>query len=167
MDTIPELPGLRKTPVPRSISAGQRSDTRVITGVEVVIEFGILRLLSVLMEGTMRVMETEADRWRRVGEAISARFDELRISKAEFIERSGISDKTLNRYLAGEPIRRVDKARELCDALGWTPDSLDLILEGRDPVVTLPGRRDEVLVRLDENHRLLVEILEELRARPR
>lgn len=107
-----------------------------------------------------------SNEWKRVGEAIAARMAELGMTKAELIRAADVSDKTLNGYLAGEPIVRGDKGRDLCAALGWTPGSIDLIKAGNEPVLTLPGSNDRVLARLEENHRLLVEILEELRARP-
>lgn len=101
--------------------------------------------------------------WQQVGAAIADRLNALRITKAEFIERSGISDKTLNRYLAGEPIKRVDKERELCAALGWTDDSVQRILEGGEPIVTIPDQLDQVLARLDAQDAVLAEILTALR----
>lgn len=61
-------------------------------------------------------------------------FAELRLTKAELIRQSGISAKTIDRYLAGEPIVRRDKERALCAAVNWTPDSIERILAGGEPV---------------------------------
>lgn len=77
--------------------------------------------------------------WQRVGEALTDRFEELLMSKAELIEKSGVSDKTLKAYLAGEPIRRMDKRRDLALALGWTADSINRVLEGGTPVLANGG----------------------------
>ena len=108
-------------------------------------------------------MDEEHGGWDRVGRAISDRIEELRLSKAEFIKRSGISDKTLNGYLAGKPIKRVDKERELCDALGWSTDSIQLILEGHSPIGSVKSEFEIVLRRLDAQDELLAEILAALR----
>lgn len=77
--------------------------------------------------------ETDDD-WQRVGKAVNDRFVALRLTKAELIERSGVSFKTLSGYLEGEPIRRVDKRRDLARALGWTIDSIDRSLDGLPPI---------------------------------
>lgn len=74
-----------------------------------------------------------ADDWKRVGGAIQARIADLALSKAEVIRQSGVSDKTLTGYINGNPIKRPDKRRELCLALGWTPDSIDRLLAGNEP----------------------------------
>lgn len=79
-------------------------------------------------------MSDANDRWTAVGDAIAARMSQLSLSKAEVIRASGVSDKTLAGYLAGQPIVRPDKRRGLCDALGWTPDSIDRILNGDPPI---------------------------------
>ena len=71
--------------------------------------------------------------WAAVGEALTERMAALRMTKAEVIRGSKVSGKTLDGYLAGQPIVRRDKARELCRTLGWTPDSIDRILRGESP----------------------------------
>lgn len=90
----------------------------------------------------------DVDDWQRVGEAITARINELSLTKAEVIEASGVSDKTLAGYMAGQRIARADKRRNLCAALGWTRDSIDRILAGGEPEV-LPSydsmARDAIL----------------------
>lgn len=85
--------------------------------------------------------------WQRVGRYISDRMATLKLTKAEVIDRSGVSHKTLDRYLAGEPIVRGDKARDLCTALGWTVDSIDRIAAGGEPVLAShdePSVRQEI-----------------------
>lgn len=85
--------------------------------------------------------------WKRVGRYVTQRIDDLRLTKAEVQRRAGVSDKTLSRYMAGEPIVRVDKERELCQALGWTSDSVRRIGAGEEPVEL--DADDERLTRLE------------------
>lgn len=68
--------------------------------------------------------------WEAVADAIQRRMDFLGLTKAEVIRRSGITFKTLDRYLAGEPIRRADKRRDLIEALEWRHDAIDGLLAG-------------------------------------
>lgn len=102
--------------------------------------------------------------WTKVGQRLQQRiFEELRLSKAEFIRLSGITSKTLDGYLAGRPIIRADKARALCDAVGWTQDSLDRIRRDEEPVVVNgssddPSGGDES--RLDAVERQVAEALQ-------
>lgn len=72
--------------------------------------------------------------WKRVGRAIEARRRELRLSKAEVQRLARVSQPTLDGYLAGAPIRWPDKARGLCEALRWTPDSIDRLAGGGDAI---------------------------------
>lgn len=104
-----------------------------------------------------------ADDWQRVGRAIAQRIATLSLSKAEVIRRSGVSDKTLTGYIDGQPIVRADKRRQLCEALGWTPDSIDALLAGGDPV--LAGGDDDELAQLRAEIaelRAIVELVPEM-----
>lgn len=105
--------------------------------------------------------------WASVGRALTRRaFDDLRLTKAELIRRSGISAKTVSRYLAGEPIVRRDKERALCAAVGWSPDSVERILAGGDPVEaveTEPSKSlqqvvDELVAQVDALEREVAEL---------
>lgn len=78
-------------------------------------------------------MATNED-WEHVGEHLRERMARLMISKAELIERSGVSFKTLAGYLSGAPIRRIDKRRDLALALMWEPDAIDRILRNEMPI---------------------------------
>jgi transcriptional regulator with XRE-family HTH domain len=95
--------------------------------------------------------DTSPDGWARVGQAITNRVATLQITKAELARRSGVTYKTLERYLAGEPIVRVDKRRELTRALGWAPGSVEALLAGGRAVVIDddPGAPDDLAARLD------------------
>lgn len=83
-----------------------------------------------------------SNRWQGVAAAITARLDELGWSQADLVRRSGLSDPTvrslMNGKLRGTP--RKPSLRKLCDALGWSPDSVDLVLGGSSPVVQPSGR---------------------------
>lgn len=116
------------------------------------------------------------DAWTEVGRRIRNRINELQLTQAEAIRRSGVSDKTLTGYMDGKPIHRRDKRRGLCQALGWTPDSIDRILDGLDPLpaddpATYPDPGLEARVselerryaRLLEDHRHLQAEVAELR----
>lgn len=107
------------------------------------------------------------DEWDRVGRAIAERIEELGLTKAEVIRRSGVSGTSLDAYIAGQPIKRKDKLAGLCAALGWTPDSVELVRRGEQPVATVATSFDRVLARLDAQDAVLAEILAELRARPK
>jgi hypothetical protein len=56
---------------------------------------------------------------------------ELKLRKAELQRASDVSTETLDAYLAGEARAkfRTDKLRDLSVALGWTPDSVERLLE--------------------------------------
>lgn len=85
-------------------------------------------------------MTNRDERWPDVGASITARIDQLLLTKAEVIRLSGVSDKTLKGYMEGQPVRRVDKKRELSRALGWTDDGIDRLLDGEAPDdVVRPG----------------------------
>lgn len=102
-------------------------------------------------------MTDHEERWAEVGAAIAARMEQLKLTKAEILRASKISDKTFNGYLAGRPIRRTDKARGLCEALGWRVDAIDRILEGLPPI-------DQAAVDAAFNDKMWAELrLEELR----
>lgn len=75
-------------------------------------------------------MTDNEEQWHQVGQAISERVDQLKVTLAEFCRASGISYKTVKGYIDGQPIKRADKERELTTALGWTRDSIDRLRRG-------------------------------------
>ena len=75
--------------------------------------------------------------WSAVAQLIGRRITELKLSQRELVERSGVSSSTWRSVLAGGKLHRPDKVRGVCAALGWTPDSIDLILSGSEPKVAL------------------------------
>ena len=74
-------------------------------------------------------------RRRVTGNYVSMAFDALGITKAEFERRSGISPVSLRSYLEGDFPTRRDKRRQLCDAFGWSYDSIDRIQQGLPPIM--------------------------------
>lgn len=77
--------------------------------------------------------------WKRVGDRIVERMNELEMTIPELVKASGVTRETLNGYIAGKQIKRPDKRRDLCRALRWRQESIDLILRGEEPIV-----RDEL-----------------------
>lgn len=102
--------------------------------------------------------------WERVGRAIEDRINELGLTKAQVIRRSRVSDKTLNDYIAGQPIIRADKAAGLAAALGWTRDSFDRLARGESAQEVggtseaVPGIVDRI-ARLEERFDQFEELL--------
>jgi transcriptional regulator with XRE-family HTH domain len=100
-----------------------------------------------------------AENWTRVGEFIAARMRAIPMTKAELQRRSGVSQKTLDGYLAGQPIVLASKKRGLCDALRWSRDSVDLIAGGGEPV-PLPDLDPELDRRLSALETQMAELVE-------
>jgi transcriptional regulator with XRE-family HTH domain len=73
--------------------------------------------------------------WRVARPRIQQRMEELRLSAADLARASGLSDKHVRRLLNGDDmtVPRDQTLWALCDALRWTPDSIDRILAGGEP----------------------------------
>lgn len=69
-----------------------------------------------------------------IADRIQQRIDQLRLGPAEIKRRGGPSGTSLRDFLRGQPIKRVDVERALAIALEWTPNSIQLIREGQEPV---------------------------------
>lgn len=80
-------------------------------------------------------MIATADDWRRLSKAVGDRMGDLSIGPSDIEALGGPSGKSLGRYLKGTPIKRTDVKRRLCQALGWSPNSIDRIIAGKTPVV--------------------------------
>jgi transcriptional regulator with XRE-family HTH domain len=78
-------------------------------------------------------MSDNSNEWALVADILNRRIAALHLSSAELSRRSGISPKSLQRYLRGEPIVRTDKKAALSSALGWTPGSINRLLNGLPP----------------------------------
>lgn len=84
-------------------------------------------------------------------------------------KQAGVSPLTLRRLLNDhQPINRRDARAALCEALGWTSDSIDLILAGKEPVDLIPSesmeRLEELEARFDELTRQVEALLLLVRA---
>lgn len=91
---------------------------------------------------------------KRLGEFVVARRLALRWRQSDLIRESGLSDPTVRRLEKGVPIDYQQVTiYQLCDALGWRRDSVDLILAGGEPVLAVPNLPSDewkdLLVRVD------------------
>jgi transcriptional regulator with XRE-family HTH domain len=75
--------------------------------------------------------------WGAVKDSIRARMNELQWNQADLVRESGYNENSLSYLLRGDPRGQPnEKSRwKLCRALGWTPDSIDRILEGGKPIL--------------------------------
>lgn len=71
--------------------------------------------------------------------AIEARMTELRIDATALAERSGLSLQVLKQVRSGYRKEYQNRLKwPLCDALGWTPDSIDRLLRGEPAQIATP-----------------------------
>lgn len=117
-----------------SVSAGQIEKGLGITPLQVVTGSTKLQWISAYLLGIVDPVAGEVEHDRRVGRAIEQRIADLMLTMAEVTERSGVSYKTLVRYIDGHRIERADKERQLALALNWTMDSLTRIRRGEEPI---------------------------------
>lgn len=75
------------------------------------------------------------ERWRAVGRAIEERLADTGATWTAFYVASGVSEPTISGIRKGRPVKRRDKLRGISRALGWSPDSIDRMLRGEDPIV--------------------------------
>jgi hypothetical protein len=113
----------------------------------------------------MAVMSRRPD-WDRLGRAVKERREALRISQGA----AGISASTWRKVEhAVEPPYRRATLLTIAAALGWTPDSIDRLLDGKDPL-ELDGTRHgpapsnrSVEERLDQLEAEIVSLRDRLR----
>lgn len=84
--------------------------------------------------------------WQRVADAVKARLIEMRTwgNLAEVARRSDVSDATWRNLLRGHPVTREKKLIQICDYLGWTLNSIELILAGQPAERAQPAERSAV-----------------------
>lgn len=91
--------------------------------------------------------------WSTAQNRIQLRMAELRLDVVDLARASGLSEKHVRNLLNGTDVSEPrDKTKwALCDALKWTTDSIDRILDGGEPVIADPDDSGEVspLERLD------------------
>lgn len=83
----------------------------------------------------IRHMPRHRHDWSTVQDRIRERMKVLRIDQAGLARAAGISDATVRGFMNGQPrgIPREPTRWAVCDALGWTQDSIDKILTGGEP----------------------------------
>jgi DNA-binding Xre family transcriptional regulator len=104
--------------------------------------------------------------WTEVHDAVDARRIELGWSRNDLFNATGTSHATFSHMKnQGRAIGRPDKVTALCSALGWTADSVDLILAGGEPQLADESDNQtteqmlEVLQQMvDDNRRLRAEL---------
>ncbi|MDX3024037.1 helix-turn-helix transcriptional regulator [Streptomyces acidiscabies] len=73
--------------------------------------------------------------WARLGSFLRAsREDELRLTQEELAERLGVGRNALGAIEAGKAKRITPTIRAYAREVGWTDDSIALVLAGGDPV---------------------------------
>jgi transcriptional regulator with XRE-family HTH domain len=85
--------------------------------------------------------------WTHVADHIQRRMTDLGLTQAEVARRSNVSAPTVRAIVNGKPrggTTAASKSR-LATALEWSPDSIDRILAGDEPVTVTPRQPiDEV-----------------------
>lgn len=71
----------------------------------------------------------------RLAQAVEARRKELQISPGEFVKRTGLTAPALRNLRQGHVRQYQERlTAEVCRVLRWTPDSIDRLLDGDDPI---------------------------------
>lgn len=73
--------------------------------------------------------------WLGVWSAVDARREYLGWLKADLYRNTETSEGTYRKMAAGIGITRAAKRAKISRALGWSPDSIDRMLRGEDPIV--------------------------------
>ncbi len=81
-------------------------------------------------------MTNRFDRWQPVVDAVNARMDDLGLIQADVVKLSGLSDPTVRAFMTGKfrGVPREPVPTKLCRGLGWSTDSVKLILAGQKPI---------------------------------
>jgi DNA-binding XRE family transcriptional regulator len=96
-----------------------------------------------------------------MAEAIEARRVEMKIGKGELAKAAGVTAQGIAPLRKGYRRRYQERlTRPFCEALGWTPDSIERLMSGLDPIVTRepPARRDQDIQHID--YRALLDALD-------
>jgi transcriptional regulator with XRE-family HTH domain len=85
--------------------------------------------------------------------------DEPGFTQAELVRRSGVSHPTVRALMRGEPGNRGrTEVRQVSAALGWTPDSIERLLAGNEPLAAT--RQDDRLDQIDRKLDRITAVLE-------
>lgn len=103
----------------------------------------------------------EGDDWARVAEVVRERMAELGLTQRE----AGASSTTVRALLNHhKPIKRRDALTALCEALGWTPNSIERILASKEPMLLSPSvdtdRLEALEARFEDLERRLEALIE-------
>lgn len=117
------------------------------------------------MDVSKRIGHTASvpERDRHLAGAIDKRRKELGLDVQTLAERTGLTRQGLQPILRGDRKRYQDRLKlPLCQALEWTPDSIDRLLDGLEPIVQ-PAKRtaspEQRLASLERRVSALVQLL--------
>lgn len=80
-------------------------------------------------------MTDHENRWAAVQDHVAAAMKKQRLSQAELVRASGVSDFTVRKVMNGTPGNyRPDRLAKIAYALGWEADGIERILDGGFPV---------------------------------
>lgn len=89
--------------------------------------------------------------WAAVWNEVDQRRKQLGWSLGDLYDNTGVSETTFRKMRTGGPISRESKVSKMCIGLGWTTESVNLILDGFAPeladtssLLFLPDIADEV-----------------------
>ncbi|MFD6024519.1 helix-turn-helix domain-containing protein [Streptomyces griseoluteus] len=100
-----------------------------------------------------------ATKWTRLGEKLRAARVALEIEQQEVAARSGVSRGAIRNIERGDISRVSPTVRQYAAIVGWTEDSLDLVLAGGEPKLAGPA---DTAVPVD----LAVDVQDSLRRGP-
>lgn len=79
-------------------------------------------------------MDEQRQQWARVGQELESRMADISMSQADLARATKISRETLRHLIAGKAANYRGKTlRATSRAVGWTPESIDLIRQGERP----------------------------------
>lgn len=100
--------------------------------------------------------------WRDVYQQVDARRVQLGFNWSQVYEATGVSEKSFRQMRTeGIGLAKAEKLVMICDGLGWTHDSIDLILAGKSPELAGPKPIDPVkqLAAIEHKVDQLMELL--------
>lgn len=106
-------------------------------------------------------MSDHPERWDRLAAALNDAMRDRNWYQADLVRASGVSDVTIRGILNNEPHGRPRAVtlRKLAKAVGWTEDSIGVVLAGGDPVSELSAMTaQDVLAELVELRREIAEL---------
>lgn len=109
--------------------------------------------------------------WKRVAERVrTRRDDELGLTQEQLAARAEVGTATIRLIeTAGRKRYNRSTLRQVSQALGWTPDSIDRVARGDEPLLTEPSTpaTDEAYEKLRAELQLLRDDVEQLKQRQR